>query len=140
MITWSPGTTIASAEREVIQQAYKFYRGNKTATANALDISVRTLDNKLEQYANDERIAANRAAERAANRTGLLSEQRGGKREAHTGRPVENYSSSSSGVFMEPTPAIGAEPSMSMPERSQVQEVLSAEVAGRRPGRPRKTI
>ena len=47
---WQPGKTLESIEREVIQQAFRFYQGNKTATANSLGIAIRTLDAKLEKY------------------------------------------------------------------------------------------
>lgn len=47
---YTPGLTLEGAEKVVIEGAYKFYRGNKTTTALALGISVRTLDTKLEKY------------------------------------------------------------------------------------------
>lgn len=49
-IIWSPGVTLQAIEKQVILTAFRFYRGNKTATSRALDISVKTLDNKLNQY------------------------------------------------------------------------------------------
>lgn len=50
MINWQPGMTVASVEREVILSALQFYGGNKTKTADALDIALRTLQNKLHEY------------------------------------------------------------------------------------------
>jgi DNA-binding NtrC family response regulator len=50
MIRWTPGYTIESVEKEIIMQALSFYQGNKTQTAQALGIAIRTLDNKLAQY------------------------------------------------------------------------------------------
>lgn len=50
MVSWIPGITLETVERETILQAFKFYHEDKTATANALKISVRTLYSKLEQY------------------------------------------------------------------------------------------
>jgi hypothetical protein len=47
---WQPGMTLEDCEREVIEKAYAFYQRNKTHTARSLDIAIRTLDNKLEQY------------------------------------------------------------------------------------------
>lgn len=47
---WQPGWTLAQVERAVIYKALQFYRGNKVQTAKALDISERTLYNKLEIY------------------------------------------------------------------------------------------
>ena len=50
MFPWSPGITIKQIEKEVILQALKFYSYNKTKTAIALGISIRTLDNRLVEY------------------------------------------------------------------------------------------
>lgn len=50
MIEWAPGQTLSDVERIVILKAFKFFQGNKTKTAAALDIAIRTLDSKLEQY------------------------------------------------------------------------------------------
>ena len=50
---WTPGMTLDAIEREVIQDAMKFYEGNKTHTASALGIAIRTLDARLEKYAAD---------------------------------------------------------------------------------------
>jgi hypothetical protein len=47
---WQPGKTLAQVEKEVIYKALQFFRGNKVQTAKALDISERTLYNKLEIY------------------------------------------------------------------------------------------
>lgn len=47
---WQPGVTLDQVEKEVILKALSFYHGNKTVTARALGIAIRTLDNKLEKY------------------------------------------------------------------------------------------
>jgi Bacterial regulatory protein, Fis family len=47
---WQPGITLEQIEREVILKALRFYQGNKTQTARALGVAVRTIDNKLECY------------------------------------------------------------------------------------------
>lgn len=44
---------LEDVEREAIMAAYTFYRGNKTQTAAALNIAIRTLDNKLAKYKGD---------------------------------------------------------------------------------------
>lgn len=49
---WQPGVTLKQAEKEIILDAYRFYGGNKTATASSLNISVRTLFDKLAEYEN----------------------------------------------------------------------------------------
>lgn len=49
-ITWNPGVTLDHLERYGIEQAMKHYRGVKTTAANALGITAKTLDAKLERY------------------------------------------------------------------------------------------
>jgi hypothetical protein len=49
-ITWQPGITLEQLEKQVILKALQFFGGNKTRTAQSLDIAIRTLDNKLEKY------------------------------------------------------------------------------------------
>lgn len=50
MIVWTPGNTLADVEKHVILKALQFYQGNKTQTARALGIALRTLANKLDLY------------------------------------------------------------------------------------------
>ena len=47
---WAPGTTLNDIERNVILDALKYHSGNRTHTAKALGISIRTLRNKLAEY------------------------------------------------------------------------------------------
>jgi len=47
---WQPGMTIEFMEREAVLKAWRFYGHNKTQTANALGIAIRTLDAKLQKY------------------------------------------------------------------------------------------
>jgi transcriptional regulator with PAS, ATPase and Fis domain len=47
---WTPGTTLGDIERYVILAALKHFSGNRTHTAKALAISIRTLRNKLAEY------------------------------------------------------------------------------------------
>jgi len=47
---WSPGETLNDIERMVILQALDYHQGNRTHTAKALGISIRTLRNKLAEY------------------------------------------------------------------------------------------
>lgn len=47
---WFPGVTLADLEKKAILKALKFYDNNKTRTASALGISIRTLQNKLNEY------------------------------------------------------------------------------------------
>ncbi|MEK6579985.1 MAG: sigma-54 dependent transcriptional regulator [Bdellovibrionota bacterium] len=47
---WMPGRTLDDIERSVILEALKYHHGNRTHTARALGISIRTLRNKLADY------------------------------------------------------------------------------------------
>ena len=47
---WMPGQTLNDIERNVILEALKYHSGNRTHTAKALGISIRTLRNKLADY------------------------------------------------------------------------------------------
>ncbi|HWM47248.1 MAG TPA: sigma-54 dependent transcriptional regulator [Xanthobacteraceae bacterium] len=47
------GRTVADVERDLILETLKHCLGNRTHTANILGISIRTLRNKLNEYAND---------------------------------------------------------------------------------------
>lgn len=49
-MSWQPGRTLDDIEKETILMALSFYGNNKTATANSLNISLRTLVRKLEIY------------------------------------------------------------------------------------------
>jgi two-component system response regulator FlrC len=48
--SWSPGKTLDDIERNVILEALTYHSGNRTHTARALGISIRTLRNKLADY------------------------------------------------------------------------------------------
>lgn len=69
--------TLDMMERHVIEAAYRFHRLNKSATAAALGISVRTLDNKLAQYTKEEEGQKAAEAERVRQRTEALARARG---------------------------------------------------------------
>jgi DNA-binding NtrC family response regulator len=44
------GTTVADMERELIMRTLEYSSQNRTQAAKVLDISVRTLRNKLKEY------------------------------------------------------------------------------------------
>ena len=45
------GHTVADVERELILETLRYCHGNRTHAANLLGISIRTLRNKLHEYA-----------------------------------------------------------------------------------------
>jgi len=47
---WVPGRTLDDIERNVILEALEYHHGNRTHTARALGISIRTLRNKIADY------------------------------------------------------------------------------------------
>ena len=47
---WAPGRTLDDIERNVIIEALEYHQGNRTHTARALGISIRTLRNKISDY------------------------------------------------------------------------------------------
>lgn len=49
-LNWMPGQTLDDIERGVILEALTYHQGNRTHTAKALGISIRTLRNKLADY------------------------------------------------------------------------------------------
>jgi len=49
-VFWKPGATLDDIERFVILEALNYHHGNRTHTAKALGISIRTLRNKLSDY------------------------------------------------------------------------------------------
>lgn len=53
---WQPGVHLDEIEKQAIEAALKFFQGNKTATAESLGISVRTLHTKCDQYKKDEEM------------------------------------------------------------------------------------
>ncbi len=141
---WSPGTTLAEVEKQVILIAFKFYREVKTSTASALGISVRTLDAKLELYEQEEKGNEER---RKIHESKRADERR--KSLGQPGLPVESQTVSSNGPRIEGNriiPAVArpkanagngvesgsgstAERTVPVREREKVQEVLSPKVA-----------
>ena len=51
--SWEPGRTLDDIEKSVILEALQYHKGNRTHTARALGISIRTLRNKLADYRRD---------------------------------------------------------------------------------------
>jgi hypothetical protein len=76
-MNWVPGITLEEMEKQTILQAYRFYRSNKTQTAQALGIAIRTLDNKLEKYEADGKAREEREAGYEAQRQATLNRMRG---------------------------------------------------------------
>ena len=76
-VHWSPGVTLEMIEKQVILNAFRFYRGNKTQTAISLGIAIRTLETKLERYEHDGKEQLEREQRDDAERAAILDKQRG---------------------------------------------------------------
>jgi hypothetical protein len=50
MAHWQPGITLEEIEKEVILTAMRFFHNNKTHVAQALGVSIRTIQNKMAKY------------------------------------------------------------------------------------------
>lgn len=123
---WAPGITVEIAEKMVIQQALKYYRGNKTQTAGSIGIALRTLDSKLEKYKADDEQDRRRQEQEFDRQKDYQKRARG-------------LSGASTGVCMEPASKVAAQSKVSMFEREEIQEVLpeqTSEGSSKR-GRPR---
>jgi len=78
-VIWQPGMKLADVEKIVIERAYSFYKNNKSQTAIALGIAVRTLDSKLEKFSINKEPAAERDERRRKETARKLHEMRNGK-------------------------------------------------------------
>lgn len=131
-IMWSPGVTLEAIEKQVILKAFRHFRGNKTSTAQALGISVRGLDNKLEKYENDGKEQANRDAVERAKREDFLARSRGLHQSASGGFIPAETEGQGGGNVPSPAPRERVEPALDVtsqhavpvPERQKVQTVL----------------
>jgi hypothetical protein len=132
VIVWSPGVKLETIERQVIEKAFRFYKENKTATASALGISVRTLDNKFAQYTEQDKTMTERGNVRRQDRDTWLARARGLAPVPQHNSPRQAVSAEAGGgVRVEPATATSAELAVSVHERPKVQDVLPTKaVAG----------
>lgn len=76
-VNWVPGITLDEMEKACILAAFRFYRGNKTHTASALGISIRTLEHKMERYEADKLRERERDEQDRQNAVANLERMRG---------------------------------------------------------------
>lgn len=137
MSSWMPGKTLEQIEKEAIQQAFKFYQGNKTQTAASLGIAIRTLDSKLEKY-EAERIDHEKRMKDADEREKLFRDRSRGnvaainaaansplRQPTQEARTIQNGDGTSPGVRMESSQEVTSEHAMSMSKREEVQGLSS---------------
>lgn len=133
-INWSPGITLEEIERLVILKAYRFYNNNKTTTANALGIAIRTLDARLGKYEADAKEQELKDAEDRRKREDFLARSRGAP------QSPDVFSSADARARMESVTQAAAKPGMSVQERQEVQSVLPKQTPQGGPGKARRTI
>lgn len=124
------GMNIYQCNKMLTLHTLRFYRGNKTTTANVLGISIRTLDAWLESYEEDAKILKEKQDERAREEAEYLRRARG----LPTSAPQQqaHHYAPSAGVRVESAPQATPQHSMPMPESEEVQEVLLSKSNGRR--------
>lgn len=129
-VVWSPGVPLERLEKQVILKAYKHYRESKKVTAEALGISVRTLDNKFEKYAEEQKIQEAKDADRKRKREEFLKRCRG----------INPAEPSKANAPLQSTPEYGMESSfgaanddaLPMQESVDVQTMLPAQTTSLR--------
>lgn len=132
-IRWVPGITIEQAEKECILQAFRFYRGNKTQTAQALRISIRTLEHKLEKYQSDEQDEQKKRDEQQIERDIISARMRGVPYTPATDIGPKNNGDSSEGrqatdgLHVQPPSQVKSELEMPLPKRGEIQKVLPSQ-------------
>ena len=76
-VQYTLGMKIDELKKQATLFAYRAYGNNKTATANSLGISVRTLDKWLEEFKAEDTKATESENERAKRNTDFLARCRG---------------------------------------------------------------
>lgn len=107
---------LEDVEKMAILKAFHFFQCNKTKTAAALDIAIRTLDAKLAVY---------------LPKSELIEDGRFERREGPgiKGANQAIRDAVARGIHMEPHTQVPKEQPMPMQERKEVQEVLSGDDA-----------
>jgi len=128
-LNWQPGMTLESIEKAAILQAFRFYRGNKTTTANALGIAIRTLDNKLEKYEADGKEEERMINEQRRQREEFLQRQRGIHPATIAPAGGTAMSDPHTGVSVEPVVETAEKPAMPVLQRKEIQGLLSIQTS-----------
>lgn len=143
-IFWSPGVTLDAIEKLVICKAYQFYKQNKTATAKALGISIKTLDNKFERYEKEDAEAKEAMQNEYERREQFLHRARFGNGAgisnpyqspapgASNPSRVSNGSEAGRGNGMESSSFAAAQSPVPVPQRQEIQDVLPSDHPPRR--------
>jgi hypothetical protein len=141
IIQWSPGTTLEQVELQVVRAAYSFYKENKTATAGALGIAIRTLDTKLEKLGIDKASQEKSYEARQAERERQLARARGTVPTApNNSIPISEakaIASAEHGIRTKSVVSASEESALSMLEPEEIQSVLPTKIAAHGSGKRR---
>lgn len=147
-VNWVPGITLEEMEKQCILAAFRFYRGNKTTTAQVLGIAIRTLDNKLEKYESDRKRDEDRFATDAVTNEQTLRRMRGititehnAIGSAHQLRQPEvekagtqqreaTGTEANAGIREQSPEKLSAQQSVPVSKRQEVQSVLPGQASG----------
>lgn len=124
-VYWQPGMTLEALEKHVILRCLSFYGNNKTKTAEALGIAIRTIDNKLEKYRQEEQ-QEKEALERVRQKEQEFAQRALGKSSVRSSNTFEPFTDGNQipSYDGKSTVSGSAEPEMSMQKRTEVQEML----------------
>lgn len=119
---------MADAEKHVLRAALAFHHGNKSQTAQHLDISVRTIDNKLAEYGKQDA-----ETEAFSTRTGISREHQAmlDQKRQITEAVEREESARRNGV--EPASQMAPQSGLPVREQGEVQEVLPLKDAASNP-------
>jgi hypothetical protein len=136
-IMWSPGVTLEQVEKQVILKALTYFKFNKTSTAQALGIAIRTLDARIEKYDMEDKDAKRREEERKRANEHFLARQRGQVPPAPAPTPASKPEQAKSeetvgGARLESTQGSTTEQPVPVSERKEVQKVLPEQAARNR--------
>lgn len=110
---WQPGMTLYSVEKEAIQSAMKYFLGSKTAVAEALGISVKTLYNKLDVYEQESKAMGIADAALASQRA----------------KDLENARSLTNGIHgLQSEVRVSVQPTKQIPEKQAVSVRVTEKV------------
>lgn len=126
-LQWTPGMTLEWFERQAVLAAYKYFQGNKSQTADALGITLKTLYSKLEAYGFHEGATATTAKENQAGNIPRVTQKNEGTKPASV--------QAEGGVRVQPTVETPSQLPVSVQQREKVQTLPPKQSTGNTPKR-----
>lgn len=117
------GMTEEALIQAVTLYTLQWFRGNKTQAAHTLGINVKTIDNRLERYENERKLAEQNDTERKRTNVELLNRMRGTPGQTIAQVPTDIFSPGT-GIYVESAPQVPAQQPVPVPQRQEVQKVL----------------